>query len=176
MWFCFVLFLFILCIFPFLSFILSFAAIAATRHHIQHFYKKESSPKRIGNFRTKILTSAEKKFFFASEKKYLRVACLLDLRVMATVTPGDLSRLQGTPSHIRNICIVAHVDHGKTTLSDFLISSNGIISSKMAGKVRFLDSREDEQQRGLTMKTSSISLLHEHGTWLWHLLGRACPH
>lgn len=39
-----------------------------------------------------------------------------------------------------NICILAHVDHGKTTLSDCLISSNAIISSKLAGKVRYMDS------------------------------------
>lgn len=47
---------------------------------------------------------------------------------------------------------------GKTTLSDSLLASNGIISSKLSGKVRFLDSREDEQERGITMKSSGISL------------------
>ena len=52
---------------------------------------------------------------------------------------------------IRNICILAHVDHGKTTLSDCLIASNGIISQRLAGELRFLDSRPDEQQRGITM-------------------------
>ncbi|CAG8760015.1 1959_t:CDS:2, partial [Racocetra persica] len=51
-----------------------------------------------------------------------------------------------------------HVDHGKTTLSDSLLASNGIISSKLAGKVRYLDSREDEQERGITMEASGISL------------------
>ncbi|KAG5457089.1 MAG: P-loop containing nucleoside triphosphate hydrolase protein, partial [Olpidium bornovanus] len=59
----------------------------------------------------------------------------------------------------RNICILAHVDHGKTTLSDSLLASNGIISSKLAGKVRYLDSRPDEQERGITMEASAISLL-----------------
>jgi ribosome assembly protein 1 len=47
---------------------------------------------------------------------------------------------------------------GKTTLADSLLSSNGIISSKLAGKVRYLDSRDDEQARGITMKASAISL------------------
>ena len=47
-------------------------------------------------------------------------------------------------------------------LADSLISSNGIISAKMAGKVRYMDSEKEEQLRGITMKASSISLLYEH--------------
>ncbi|KAJ1330012.1 hypothetical protein BSLG_009800 [Batrachochytrium salamandrivorans] len=66
--------------------------------------------------------------------------------------------LQSRPECIRNICILAHVDHGKTTLADGLLSANGIISSKLAGKVRYLDSRPDEQERGITMKSSGVSL------------------
>jgi translation elongation factor EF-4 len=46
---------------------------------------------------------------------------------------------------IRNICILAHVDHGKTTLSDHLIASNGLIHPKLVGQMRYLDSRDDEQ-------------------------------
>lgn len=46
---------------------------------------------------------------------------------------------------IRNICILAHVDHGKTTLSDHLIASNGLIHPKLTGQMRYLDSRDDEQ-------------------------------
>ena len=64
------------------------------------------------------------------------------------------------PDRIRNICILAHVDHGKTTLSDYLIASNGYVHPKLAGKQRFLDWREEEQKRGITMKSSSIALLH----------------
>jgi hypothetical protein len=63
-----------------------------------------------------------------------------------------------TPADPQNVTIVAHVDHGKTSFADSLLSSNNIISSRMAGKLRFLDSREDEQERGITMESSAVSL------------------
>ena len=46
---------------------------------------------------------------------------------------------------IRNICILAHVDHGKTTMSDHLIAANGLIHPRLVGELRYLDSRDDEQ-------------------------------
>ena len=73
-------------------------------------------------------------------------------------SPEKLIGLQRSPHEIRNICILAHVDHGKTSLTDALIATNGIISSKLAGKIRYLDSRPDEQLRGITMESSAISL------------------
>lgn len=77
---------------------------------------------------------------------------------MPVVDPQLLVSLQAKPQNIRNICILAHVDHGKTSLTDGLIATNGIISPKLAGKIRYLDSRPDEQTRGITMESSAISL------------------
>ncbi|ESO00697.1 hypothetical protein HELRODRAFT_187216 [Helobdella robusta] len=80
---------------------------------------------------------------------------------MNRVSLDKLVELQKNVKCIRNVCILAHVDHGKTTLADALVSSNGIISQKMSGKLRYMDSREDEQIRGITMKSSAISLHHQ---------------
>ncbi|KAI9736918.1 MAG: Cytoplasmic GTPase/eEF2-like protein (ribosomal biogenesis) [Claussenomyces sp. TS43310] len=77
---------------------------------------------------------------------------------MPVVSPEKLVSLQRDADGIRNICILAHVDHGKTSLTDALIATNGIISPKLAGKIRYLDSRPDEQLRGITMESSAISL------------------
>lgn len=77
------------------------------------------------------------------------------------VDPSYLSEVQLQTAKIRNFCILAHVDHGKTTLSDSLVSANGIISAKLAGRLRFLDSSEEEQKRGITMHSSAISLLFD---------------
>ncbi|WYZ39950.1 hypothetical protein EsH8_IV_000291 [Colletotrichum jinshuiense] len=77
---------------------------------------------------------------------------------MPVVTPEKLASLQRHATDVRNICILAHVDHGKTSLTDALLATNGIISPKLAGKIRYLDSRPDEQLRGITMESSAISL------------------
>ena len=65
------------------------------------------------------------------------------------------------PSHTRLVTIIAQVDHGKTTLADSLIESNGIISERLAGTLRYLDDLQEEQRRGITMRTSAIGLSHE---------------
>ncbi|EEF46662.1 translation elongation factor, putative [Ricinus communis] len=61
---------------------------------------------------------------------------------------------------VRNICILAHVDHGKTTLADHLIAATGggLLHPKLAGKLRFMDYLDEEQRRAITMKSSSIAL------------------
>ena len=71
-----------------------------------------------------------------------------------------LAALQADARSVRLVCVLAHVDHGKTTLSDALIAHNGFISRKQAGTLRFMDFLEDEQRRGITMKSAGISLLY----------------
>lgn len=65
------------------------------------------------------------------------------------------------PERIRNIGIVAHIDHGKTTLSDNLLYNAGMISRDGAGKQLALDFHEDEQARGITINAANVSMVHE---------------
>ncbi|MGQ9538950.1 MAG: elongation factor EF-2 [Candidatus Bathycorpusculaceae bacterium] len=73
----------------------------------------------------------------------------------------EIVKLMNTPERIRNTSIIAHVDHGKTTLSDSLLAAAGIISEQVAGQKLFLDSWELEQKRQMTVFASNISLAHE---------------
>ncbi|CAG8629915.1 706_t:CDS:2 [Paraglomus brasilianum] len=57
--------------------------------------------------------------------------------------------------------VIAHVDHGKSTLTDSLVSKAGIISSAKAGEARFTDTRADEQERCITIKSTAISMYFE---------------
>jgi elongation factor 2 len=72
----------------------------------------------------------------------------------------EIIKLMNTPEIIRNTSIIAHVDHGKTTLSDSLLAAAGIISEQTAGQKLFLDSWELEQKRQMTVFASNISLTH----------------
>jgi len=67
-----------------------------------------------------------------------------------------------SPEIIRNTSIIAHVDHGKTTLSDSLLAAAGIISEQTAGQKLFLDSWELEQKRQMTVFASNISMVHTY--------------
>ncbi|EEB15814.1 elongation factor, putative [Pediculus humanus corporis] len=63
--------------------------------------------------------------------------------------------------NIRNMSVIAHVDHGKSTLTDSLVSKAGIIASAKAGETRFTDTRKDEQERCITIKSTAISMFFE---------------
>merc|ERR1719186_1421190 len=60
--------------------------------------------------------------------------------------------------NIRNMSVIAHVDHGKSTLTDSLVSKAGIIAGSKAGETRFTDTRKDEQDRCITIKSTAISM------------------
>ena len=73
----------------------------------------------------------------------------------------ECEKLMDKPEQIRNIAIAAHVDHGKTTLSDNLLAGAGMISDETAGQQLAMDTKEDEQERGITIDAANVSMTHE---------------
>ncbi|KAJ3096706.1 Elongation factor 2, partial [Phlyctochytrium bullatum] len=72
-----------------------------------------------------------------------------------------LRALMDKKTNIRNMSVIAHVDHGKSTLTDSLVQKAGIIAAARAGDARFMDTRPDEQERGITIKSTAISMFFE---------------
>jgi len=75
-----------------------------------------------------------------------------------TLTVNEIRALMDKKKNIRNMSVIAHVDHGKSTLTDSLVSKAGIIASSKAGETRFTDTRKDEQERCITIKSTAISM------------------
>mmetsp|Transcript_3557 Transcript_3557/g.9023 ORF Transcript_3557/g.9023 Transcript_3557/m.9023 type:complete len:851 (+) Transcript_3557:73-2625(+) len=77
---------------------------------------------------------------------------------MVNFTIEELQGIQRKPQNIRNMSVIAHVDHGKSTLTDSLVAAAGIIAASAAGDTRLTDTRQDEQDRCITIKSTGISL------------------
>ena len=75
----------------------------------------------------------------------------------------QIREIMDDAERIRNMSVIAHVDHGKSTLTDSLIARAGIIATKSAGDERYMDTREDEKERGITIKSTGVSLFFEYG-------------
>uniref|UniRef100_A0A0D9VGF8 Tr-type G domain-containing protein n=1 Tax=Leersia perrieri TaxID=77586 RepID=A0A0D9VGF8_9ORYZ len=80
---------------------------------------------------------------------------------MVKFTVEELRRIMDKKNNIRNMSVIAHVDHGKSTLTDSLVAAAGIIAQEVAGDVRMTDTRADEAERGITIKSTGISLFYE---------------
>jgi len=80
---------------------------------------------------------------------------------MVNFTVTEIRELMDKKKNIRNMSVIAHVDHGKSTLTDSLVSKAGIIANSKAGEARFTDTRKDEQERCITIKSTAISLYYE---------------
>ena len=91
---------------------------------------------------------------------------------MAEDIAKKIQELMKKPKQIRNIGIIAHIDHGKATLSDNLLAGAGMISEELAGKQLVLDFREDEIARGITIDSANASMIHklENNDYLINLI------
>ncbi|KAL0248676.1 hypothetical protein GEMRC1_003910 [Eukaryota sp. GEM-RC1] len=87
---------------------------------------------------------------------------------MPNFTKEQMREIMEFPERIRNISVIAHVDHGKSTLTDSLIAKAGIIAASKAGDARFTDTRQDEQDRGITIKSTGVSLYYEVAEGVMH--------
>ena len=83
---------------------------------------------------------------------------------MVNFTVDQMRQLMDNAGQIRNMSVIAHVDHGKSTLSDSLVASAGIMKMEEAGDKRLMDTRADEIARGITIKSTGISLYNEIST------------
>jgi len=80
---------------------------------------------------------------------------------MVKFTMDEIRQQMDHQDNIRNMSVIAHVDHGKSTLTDSLVAAAGIIAQEQAGDARLTDTRADEQERGITIKSTGISLFYE---------------
>jgi len=80
---------------------------------------------------------------------------------MVHFTIDQIRSIMDIKTNIRNMSVIAHVDHGKSTLTDSLVTKAGIIAQAKAGDMRFTDTRADEQERCITIKSTAVSMYYE---------------
>ena len=83
---------------------------------------------------------------------------------------GNFTLEDFPPQNIRNFSIIAHVDHGKSTLADRLMESLGAVSLLKSHQAQYLDKLQVERERGITVKAQSISLVYKHPATQQHYL------
>ncbi|KAF8317868.1 P-loop containing nucleoside triphosphate hydrolase protein [Clavulina sp. PMI_390] len=80
---------------------------------------------------------------------------------MVKFSIDEIRQLMDVPYNIRNMSVIAHVDHGKSTLTDSLVAKAGIIADAHAGSARFMDTTAEEKERGITIKSTAVSMYFE---------------
>jgi len=80
---------------------------------------------------------------------------------MVNFTVDQVRECMDKKANIRNMSVIAHVDHGKSTLTDSLVAKAGIIAAAKAGETRATDTRKDEQERCITIKSTAISMFFD---------------
>lgn len=92
------------------------------------------------------------------QKSFLHTLCFSPPSLLSffkvNFTVDQIRAIMDKKANIRNMSVIAHVDHGKSTLTDSLVCKAGIIASARAGETRFTDTRKDEQERCITIKST----------------------
>jgi len=95
---------------------------------------------------------------------------------MVNFTVDQMREIMDKKNNIRNMSVIAHVDHGKSTLTDSLVAAAGIIAMANAGDARLTDTRQDEQDRCITIvRCASFLGLMVAVAWFRVVCTRTCP-